>query len=214
MVNKAHSSFTVTSASTNMSAAMQYVLGGPRRSFEIIKRKSFEMMDCILGRKRETKTCFRARPPLPFYQQHEHFYIESLDITAVAGTGGYFLFRPSQCMLCKAKPPSRDSALRTGGNKRRLSVIFQGANKTTIGSNVATTIDEATSMNTLVIQSTWTRIGKDSVQVHREKQKSVVTAQNNPLREKEVGARSDCNLKQQELKQRSFFSRVFRRLLD
>lgn len=74
-----------------------------KKSFDILRGKSFEIMSEFLGsfHEKENPTYPKERKNLPCYQPHSHFYIESLNLTAVQGEGGYFLFRPLRCQLCK-----------------------------------------------------------------------------------------------------------------
>lgn len=90
------------------------------KSFEFIRSRSFEIIGGLLGsfnKDINAKENQYACKALPFYQDQNHFFIESLGFTAVLGDGGYFLFRPQRCQLCKMQTSIATAVSKT----RRLS---------------------------------------------------------------------------------------------
>lgn len=73
-----------------------------KRSFETLRTRSLEMITGICGHnptnKRKVSLVLKH---YPCYQSKPHFYIDTLNFTAVEAPGGFLLFRPMRCQLCK-----------------------------------------------------------------------------------------------------------------
>ena len=89
-----------------------------KQSFELLRTRSFEIMSGLIGSFGETKQQprYATTKVLPCYQDQPHFYIDSLGFTAVQTEGGFLLFRPRRCMLCK-----RQSSIAAPMMTRKLS---------------------------------------------------------------------------------------------
>lgn len=87
-----------------------------KQSFEMLRSRSFEIMSGLLGSFGEAKQPhYDVIKALPCYQDQPHFHIESLGFTAVQTEGGFLLFRPLHCQLCKGQstiaPPAMTKKL-------------------------------------------------------------------------------------------------------
>lgn len=75
-----------------------------KASFELFRSRSFEVLGSLLSAaEKRAETPAVPLKALSCYQDQPHFYIESLDFTAVETGGGFLLFRPTRCQLCKGQ---------------------------------------------------------------------------------------------------------------